>query len=132
MRGIGTAGLCVAVLAGAAFAADGGCKDNPGLTGACYWVHGTVALSADRGFVLFGYGRHRSLIVRNPPYSKHDLPANLLGAIDQAQRTSGLAGAEVRGVFLVCPIPPDQAGENVCIQTAIRLKTPKSQAASKP
>lgn len=124
MRIFAAAAACLLLVAFPAAAKQRGCKANPGLTGACYWVQGHVALSADRGFVLFGFGRHRSLIVRNPPHSQRDMPDNLVRAIDRAQRAEGLVKAEVHGVFQVCPIPPDQTGENVCIEKAIRLKTP--------
>ncbi len=133
MRGLLVSGLCLFAVCAGAWSKDPGCDGNPGLTGACYWVDGTIALSADRGFVLFGRNPRRALIIRNAPHSQTDAPENLHRAMDVAQRHVGLAAGEVGGRFLVCPIPPDQAGENICIARAIRLKPPRpDQAAGDP
>ena len=112
---------CVAV---AANGQDPGCERNPALTGKCYWVRGTIGISADDADALWRDGGGSALVPRDAPESKKGYPASLEKALSDAfKRGKPLKG--IHGRFKVCPIPreqPDKYGlDYVCIQAAKRL-----------
>lgn len=117
---------CVGAPARAAAPRDAGCRGNPGLTGQCYWLRGTVELSFDRGYVLGRDDSYRVVIITNAPNSEKDVPSNLMHVMDQAVKNVSSASAWVHGTFEVCPIPtrrPDLTYEHfVCIQSAVHLR----------
>ena len=102
-----------------------GCKHNPAVIGRCYWLHGTMSISADSATVLGADGTHQAVAVRYGPNSKWDGPANLNAAWEKAQRDTGFVSAWVHGTFEVCPIPsdaPDRPWQKfVCIESATDL-----------
>ena len=103
-----------------------GCKGNPGLVGRCYWVRGTVSLSADRGIVI-GRDDHRpALVIGNAPGTQRDMPTSMYKALDRAHRDTGFISAWVHGDFEVCPIPPDVPElDYACVNSAAHLTTEK-------
>lgn len=106
-----------------AVAEELGCKGNPGLSGECYTVQGTVSLSGDSGFVLGRDDTSRALVVGAAPNSKGYWPVDLTRAMDKAQKQTGFASARVHGTYEVCPIPAEvPERQYVCIQSATRLR----------
>jgi hypothetical protein len=94
-------------------------------------VRGTVALSADRGFVLGSDDKKIWLIVRPAPMSKRDMPHNLIKVLED-----NFVGG-VHGLYKVCPIPtlptqfPPEETHFACIDSASALSADRSSRSSK-